>query len=337
MSIKNTQELADERESINIADRLNAKITSTGNPTVVGLDPVLSAVPDIYKKPYYALADSFEAVARTYADFNRDIIDAVCSIVPAVKLQIAFYEKYGVQGLIAFKQTIDYARSKGLFVFEDGKRNDIGNTADAYAQGHLGKVELLNGEKCPSLDLDWLTVSPFLGKDSLIPFVDTCIANNKGIFILVKTSNPSSSDIQNQVTENGNTIYAELAKFVNDQAQRFVGKSGYSSIGAVVGATFPYEAEELRKIMPNSIFLVPGYGAQGGNAQSVVPCFNNDALGAIVNNSRGIMTAWQNRFSAQQCTSENFKNSVEEATLTMRDEIIAALKQHDKMFRLQKL
>jgi orotidine-5'-phosphate decarboxylase len=312
---------------MNIADRLIKKIISLKSPVVVGLDPVLSSIPDVYKDPYCNLSDPFEGVARTLLDFNRDIIDAVYEIAPVVKPQIAFYEKYGPRGFWAFHEIVKYAQSKDMIVIGDGKRNDIGNTATAYAEGHLGKVELLNGEKQPALDLDWLTVSPFMGRDSLDPFIETCINNDKGVFILVKTSNPSSEDIQNRITEKGRTIYADLAAYVNEQAQRFVGEYGYSPIGAVVGATFPYEAEELRKIMPNNIFLVPGYGAQGGDAKSVVPCFNDDALGALVNNSRGIMNAWKEKFTPSQCTKADFKGCVAEATETMRSKIIEALRE----------
>ena len=319
--------------SVNIADRLNSKIIIMKSPIVVGLDPVLSAIPDIYKKPHLDASNPFEGVARTLLDFNRDIIDVVHNIAPAVKPQIAFYEKYGTWGFWAFQETVEYARSKNMIVIEDGKRNDIGNTAMAYAEGHLGDVELLDGGKRASLDLDWLTVSPFLGRDSLDPFVETCEKCNKGIFILVKTSNPSSDDIQNRVTEKGITIYADLANYVNEQAKRFVGgRFGYSSIGAVVGATFPYEAEELRKAMPNSIFLVPGYGAQGGSANDVVPCFNDDALGAVVNNSRGIMNAWKDKHPPSQCSKEDFKKCVAESSETMRSTIVSTLKKHGKIF-----
>lgn len=315
---------------MNAADRLNQRILALKSPVVVGLDPVLSAIPDEYKEPYRNLPNAFEAVAKTLVDFNRDLIDAVAGVVPAVKPQMAFYEKYGWQGCQALEKTVKYARKKGLIVVGDGKRNDIGNTAQAYAQGCLGRVDLLDGGMAPSLDLDWLTVSPFLGTDSLTPFVEVAITNNKGIFILVKTSNPSSGELQNIKMENGKTVAENLAVFVNEQGQQAVGESGYSPIGAVVGATFPAEAETLREIMPKSIFLVPGYGAQGGGADDVAPCFNDDGLGAIINSSRGIMCAYQEKWTAQQCSRADFKLAAREASEKMRDEIVVALKKKRK-------
>jgi len=329
---------------MNIADLLNKKIIELKAPIVVGLDPTLPAIPDVYKSPYLQLDNPLEAVAKTILDFNKDIVDSVYEIVPAVKPQCAFYEKYGHWGFWAFEESIKYAKSKGMVVIADGKRNDIGSTATAYAEAFLGEVELLDGRKSSSIGADLLTVSPFLGRDGIAPFVETCEKQGKGIFVLVKTSNPSSSDIQNQVTvgrvaqppaveavashltiENGRTIFEGLAAYVNEVGKNSIGDSGYSAIGAVVGATYPKEAEVLRQLMPKSIFLVPGYGAQGGGAKDVAPCFNKDKLGAIVNSSRGIMCAYKEKYKATECSKEQYKATVQEATLKMREDISSVL------------
>lgn len=209
-------------------------------------------------------ANPLSAVAEVIYKFNCDIIDTVAELVPAVKPQMAFYEKYGSYGVTAFEKTVAYAKSEGLVVIKDAKRNDIGNTAKAYADGHLGIVETLDGSYTSAFDVDFLTVTPFLGSESLNPFVDVCKKNNKGTFVLVKTSNISSGEIQDVITKKGISISQRIAKYVAEQTEFFVGKYGYSSIGAVVGATYPEEAVTLRKIIPKSYFLVPGYGVQGG-------------------------------------------------------------------------
>lgn len=316
-----------------IIDSLIQKIVALKAPVVIGLDPVLSEIPDAYKKPYLAMKNKFAASAKVLYDFNKDMINAFYDIAPAVKPQIAMYEKYGSYGIKAYEKTIQYAKKKGMFVVADAKRNDIGNTAKAYAGAFLGTVDLLDGSHAESFSADWLTVSPFLGSDSITPFVDVCIGNNRGIFILVKTSNPAGGDIQNKIsTQTGNTIFSDLARFVNIQSERFVGKFGYSPIGAVVGATYPAEAEELRMLMPKAIFLVPGYGAQGGKADDVVPCFNKGGLGAIVNSSRGIMCAYKTKHSTTTCTKEQFKAATRNAVLDMIKEINTSLNENEKGF-----
>lgn len=314
----------------NIADVLNEKIKSMKSPIVVGLDPVLKEIPDCYKEKYAGTEDKFEAIGNILFDFNKDIIDVVCDIVPAVKPQIAFYEAYGSQGVLAFEKTVKYAKSKGMIAVEDGKRNDIGNTAAAYARGHLGKVDVGNSQEMDSINVDFLTVSPYLGADSLDPFVEECIKNNKGIFILVKTSNPQAGYIQDVVDENGMKVYEIIAKYVAEQAEKFVGEGGYSPIGAVVGATYPEQAVELRKVMPKSIFLVPGYGAQGATAKDICNSFHSDGLGAIVNSSRGIIFAYKNKYTKEDCTREQYMESVKEATEEMKAGILDALKQAGK-------
>ncbi len=310
---------------MNIVDKLIERTVKTKNPTVVGLDPDINKIP-AYCKGDLKSKNPFEAVAGVIYNFNRDIIDTVWDIVPAVKPQIAFYEKYGSYGVAAFEKTIKYAKSKGLVVVADAKRNDIGNTAAAYADGYIGKVELLDGTFVPAIDADFLTVTPFLGSESLRPFYDTCLKHNKGIFVLVKTSNVGSGEIQNVITAEGLTVSQSIAKAVSAQSGLFCGRYGYSPIGAVVGATYPKEAVTLRQMMPKSYFLVPGYGAQGGGAEDILPCFNEDGLGAIVNSSRGILYTHMSEEERQKCSREEYLQSVRKATLDMRANIYEALK-----------
>lgn len=310
---------------MNIVDKLIEKTIETKNPTVVGLDPDTSKIPACYKINNDNI-NPLSAVAEVIYKFNCDIIDTVAEFVPAVKPQMAFYEKYGSYGVVAFEKTVAYAKSKGLVVIEDAKRNDIGNTAKAYADGHLGVVETLDGSYTATFDVDFLTVTPFLGSESLNPFIDVCKKNNKGIFVLVKTSNTSSGEIQDVITKDGISISQSIAKYVAKQSESFVGKYGYSSIGAVVGATYPEEAVALRKIMPKSYFLVPGYGVQGGGAEDIVPCFNLDGLGAIINSSRGILYTHMSDEERNNCTKEEYLNSVRNAVVEMQNDIYSTLK-----------
>ena len=310
---------------MNIADKLIESIIRLKNPSVIGLDPDMGKIPACYKagRP---VGQPMESAAETIAAFNRDIIDAVADIVPAVKPQMAFYEKYGSCGVSAFEKTVAYAKSRGLIVIEDAKRNDIGNTAQAYADGHLGMVELPDGTCAASLDADFLTVTPFLGSESLRPFVEACIRHNKGIFVLVRTSNASAGEIQDAVTSEGQTVSRCLARYVAAQAEASVGARGYSPIGAVVGATYPEEAVLLRSLMPKSWLLVPGYGAQGGGAKDVLPCFNPDGLGAIVNSSRAILYTHMSDAERACCTREDYRRRVREAAESMRHDLYTALK-----------
>ncbi len=314
---------------MNIVDRLVENTIKTKNPSVIGLDPDIKRIPACYKIGW-ADKHPLEAVADIIFDFNRDIIDTIAELVPAVKPQMAFYEKYGSFGVATFEKTVAYAKSKGLVVVEDAKRNDIGNTATAYADGHLGIVELLDGSFTTSIDADFLTVTPFLGSESLEPFVDVCMSQNKGIFVLVKTSNSSSGEIQDVVTSDGVTVSQSIAKYVCENAERFIGESGYSSIGAVVGATYPEEAASLRKLMPKSYFLVPGYGAQGGGAKDILPCFNSDGLGAIVNSSRGILYTHMTDEERSHCSSKSYLSNVRMAVLDMQKDIYLFLKNEYK-------
>ena len=312
----------------NAADRLIKNIDDKKNPSVVGLDPFLEYIPNFLKKKY--LGNSFEATRDVIIEFNKTIIDAIADIVPAVKPQIAFYEKYGSNGIIAFEETIKYAKKQGLFVIGDCKRNDIGSTAQAYAQAYLGEIDLIDSSKKPSFNVDCLTVTPYLGSDGIEPFIDICKTHGKSIFVLVKTSNPSAGEFQDKIIENGNPLYEEVAKYVSEAGSELVGYKGYSSIGAVVGAAYPYEAKRLRIIMPKSIFLVPGYGAQGGGAKDTVPCFNEDGYGAIVNSSRGILYAYKNEKYNKQFSEKQFTQAARQAAIDMQKDIAKALKNSDK-------
>ncbi len=311
---------------MNIVDKLIEKTIETKNPTVIGLDPDIRKIPACYKSDVSNNENPLATVADVIYKFNCDIIDTVAELVPAVKPQMAFYEKYGSHGIAAFEKTVAYAKSRKLVVIEDAKRNDIGNTATAYADGHIGIVETLDGSFVPSFDVDFLTVTPFLGSESINPFVDVCKEHNKGIFALVKTSNSSSGEIQDVIRDDGLTVSQSIAKYIAEHAAQFVGEHGYSSIGAVVGATYPEEATTLRKIMPRSYFLVPGYGVQGGGSKDILPCFNSDGLGAIVNSSRGILYTHMSDDERNRCTREEYLKSVKSAVIGMKEDIYSTLK-----------
>jgi len=310
---------------MNVVDKLIENTVRTKNPSVIGLDPDIGKIPACYKVNV-KISNPFAAAANVIYEFNRDVIDTVADLVPAVKPQMAFYEQYGSYGVAAFEETVAYAKSKGLVVIEDAKRNDIGNTAQAYADGHLGYVELLDGSISSSIDADFLTVTPFLGSESLHPFIEVCKKNGKGIFVLIKTSNTSSGEIQDVIASDGMTISQRIAKYVSGQANAYTGEHGYSSIGAVVGATYPEEAVLLRKLMPKSYFLVPGYGAQGGSAKDILPCFHKDGLGAIVNSSRGILYTHMTNEERAHCTRQEYLISVRSAALQMQEDIYSVLK-----------
>lgn len=271
----------------NFADRLIEAIKAKGNPCIIGLDPRFELIPHSFFNDVEDKTKN-EIIEDVLFDFNACIIDEIKDLVPGVKLQSAFYEQYGVPGMWAFKRSITYAKEAGLLVVIDAKRNDIGSTAEAYANAFIGRSRILDTEDA-IFDGDAVTVSPFLGRDSVTPFVEAAKKYGKGIFVLVKTSNPGSGDLQDLVVPpNNEPLYKNLARMVDELGKDVIGESGYSSIGAVVGATYPAQAAELRAIMPKAIFLVPGYGAQGGTAEDTVPCFNSDKLGAIVNSSRAI-------------------------------------------------
>lgn len=272
-------------------NKLVEKIKKLNAPIVVGLDPMLNYVPEfIQKKAFEEYGETLEGAAEAIWQFNKGIIDATYDLIPAVKPQIAMYEQFGVEGLKAFKKTVDYAKSKDLVVIGDIKRGDIGSTSAAYAIGHVGKVKVGSKEITP-FDEDFVTVNPYLGSDGVTPFIDVCKDTDKGIFVLVKTSNPSSGEFQDRLID-GRPLYERVGEKVAEWGAEHMGDS-YSYVGAVVGATYPEMGKVLRKIMPKTYILVPGYGAQGGKAKDLAPYFNEDGLGAIVNSSRGIIAAYK--------------------------------------------
>ena len=272
-------------------NKLCEKIKKLNAPIVVGLDPMLSYVPEhIVKKSLAEHGETLEGAADAIWQFNKAIVDAVYDLIPAVKPQVAMYEQFGVAGMAAYKKTVDYCHEKDLVVIGDVKRGDIGSTSAAYAVGHLGKVQV-GSRMLSAFNEDFATVNPYLGTDGIKPFVDVCREEKKGLFILVKTSNPSSGEFQDRMID-GRPLYERVGEKVAEWGEDCMGDS-YSYIGAVVGATYPEMGKVLRKVMPKSFILVPGYGAQGGKAADLVPYFNEDGLGAIVNSSRGIIAAYK--------------------------------------------
>ena len=272
-------------------NQLIANIKKTGAPIVVGLDPMLKYIQEhIQKKAFAEFGETLEGAAEAIWQFNKEIVDKTYDLIPAVKPQIAMYEQFGIPGLVAFKKTVDYCKSKGLVVIGDIKRGDIGSTSSAYAVGHIGKVQVGSKTYAP-FDEDFVTVNPYLGSDGVNPFIDVCKEEKKGLFILVKTSNPSSGEFQDQMID-GRPLYELVGEKVAQWGEDCMGDE-YSYIGAVVGATYPEMGKVLRKVMPKSYILVPGYGAQGGKGKDLVHFFNEDGLGAIVNSSRGIIAAYK--------------------------------------------
>ncbi len=299
-------------------DRLLEKIVEKQNPTVAGLDPKLAYIPEyLREKSYQKYGKTLEGAADALLSFNKGLINALCDIVPAVKPQAAYYEMYGWQGVKALYETIQYAKSKGMVVITDGKRNDIGATMQAYAAAHLGTTDI-EGEKTEAFGAELLTVNGYLGSDGITPLLEVCKAGDKGIFVLVKTSNPSSGELQDRKLESGESIYRAMGDRCEAWGKELPGKYGYSGVGAVVGATYPAQLGELRKALPHTFFLVPGYGAQGGAADDVAPAFDKNGLGAIVNSSRGIMCAWQK----ENCAPEDYAQAARREAIRMRDEIV---------------
>lgn len=302
--------------------KLITKIQKTQAPIVVGLDPMMNYIPEhIQKKAFAEYGETLEGAAEAIWQYNKEIVDAVYDIIPAVKPQIAMYEQFGIEGLKAFKKTVDYCKEKDLVVIGDVKRGDIGSTSAAYAVGHLGKVKVGSKTFVP-FDEDFATVNPYLGSDGIKPFIDVCKEEKKGLFILVKTSNPSSGEFQDQLI-NGRPLYELVGEQVAKWGEDCMGDN-YSYIGAVVGATYPEMGKTLRKIMPKSFILVPGYGAQGGKGADLVHFFNEDGLGAIVNSSRGIIAAYKQEQYAK-FGAENFAEASRAAVLDMQADIQSAL------------
>lgn len=303
-------------------NKLVKKIEANKAPIVVGLDPMLSYVPEAIKaKAFAEHGETLEGAAEAIWQYNKGIVDAVYDLIPAVKPQIAMYEQFGIPGMVAYKKTVDYCKEKDLVVIGDVKRGDIGSTSAAYATGHLGKVQV-GSNLIPVFDEDFATVNPYLGTDGIKPFVDECKKENKGIFVLVKTSNPSSGEFQDRLID-GRPLYEWVAEKVAEWGSDCMGDA-YSYVGCVIGATYPEMGKVLRKLMPKQYILVPGYGAQGGKASDLAPYFNADGLGAIVNSSRGIIAAYKQEQYAkfgEAC----YADASRQAVIDMREDINSAL------------
>lgn len=299
-------------------NQLIKKIELTSAPIVVGLDPTLKLIPNqLLKKAFQEYGENPEGVGEAIWQFNKGIIDAIYDLIPAVKPQIAMYEQFGIEGLKAYNRTIEYSKSKGLVVIGDIKRGDIGSTSEAYATGHIGKVTL-GGTEYRGFDVDFATINPYMGSDSVLPFIKVCQEESKGLFILVKTSNPSSGEFQDQLIGD-KPLYELVGRKVAEWGELHMGET-YSQIGAVVGATYPEMGKILRKLMPKNYILVPGYGTQGGKAEDLKPFFNKDGLGAIVNSSRGIIAAYQLK-TYEKFGEEGYAEASRQAVIDMRDDL----------------
>ena len=312
-------------------DRLQQKIDAMRNPTVVGLDPALEHIPpQILEKHFSEKGETFEAAAAAVVEFNTGLIDALCDIVPAVKPQSAYYEALGYEGVEAMKKTFDYAKSKGMYVICDAKRNDIGTTAEAYSAAFLGSVKVGSSELRP-FDADALTVNAYLGSDGIKPFIETAVKYDKAVFALVRTSNPSAGELQDMfISGQGDDmpslspprrLYTAVGELMEEISRDTIGKYGFTRVGAVVGATYPEEAEFLRARLINTFFLVPGYGAQGGSAAHAARAFDENGRGAVINSSRAIIAAWKK-------SGEGYKAAARAEALRMREELRACLKTH---------
>ena len=301
----------------NQIDRLIDKIKETKNPTVMGLDPRYDMLPDCVKEKY---GTSLEEVSKAIVEYNKALIDATCDVIPAIKPQIAFYEMFGIPGMKAFDETCKYAKQKGMIIIADVKRGDIGSTAAGYSNAYLGKTKI--GDKEESIfDVDFVTVNPYMGTDCIKPFVEDCKKYDKGLFILVKTSNPSSGELQDLKLETGEEVYTNVAKLVEKWGEDLRGKYGYSSIAAVVGATYPEQLKAIRKTAPHTYFLIPGYGAQGGKAEDIALGFDKNGLGGIVNASRSLMCAYKSDRWKNDFDEKDYAKATRAEALRMRDEL----------------
>ncbi len=300
-----------------ITDKLIERIKELDNPTVAGIDTSFDYLPDDMKNG----VKDFKSASAAVLEFNKRIIDNICDIVPCVKVQIAYYEMYGLDGMRTFAETVKYAGKKGMLVMTDAKRNDIGATAECYAKAYLGETAV--GDKTyTAFDSDFLTVNGYLGSDGIKPFLGWMQKRDKGIFVLVKTSNKSSGELQDLKLENGKTVYEYMGSLVEEWGKDSIGKYGYSAVGAVVGATHPAQAEILRKEMPHTFFLIPGYGAQGGTADDLKVCFNKDGLGGIVNSSRGILCAYRQ----EKYAGRSYYEAARQACIDMKNDLNRAIK-----------
>ena len=306
----------------NIIDQLIEKIKIMKNPTVIGLDPRYEMLPKCVKDKY---PKTLEGVGQAIIEYNKALIDAIYDIIPAIKPQIAFYEMYGIPGMQAFKETCEYAKQKGMFVIADIKRGDIGSTAQGYSNAYLGKTKI--GENEQSLyDIDFVTVNPYMGTDCVKPFIEDCKKYNKGLFILVKTSNPSSGELQDVKLESGEEVYTRVAKYVENWGEELRGEYNYSSISAVVGATYPEQLKQLRKVAPHTYFLIPGYGAQGGKAEDIALGFDENGLGGIVNASRSLMCAYKSDIWKNKFEEKDYAKATRAEALRMKEELCSKIK-----------
>ena len=306
----------------NAMDVLITKIKEMNNPTVIGLDPRYDMLPNCIKEKY---GTDVQSVCEGILEYNKALIDATYDIIPAVKPQIAFYEMFGVDGINCFKETCKYAKEKGMIVIADVKRGDIGSTAAGYSNAYLGETPV--GDKKESFfDIDFVTVNPYLGVDGIKPFIEDAKKYRKGIFILVKTSNPSSAELQDLRLESGETVYEKVAELVKTWGEELIGEKGYSSVGAVVGATHPTQLKDLRKLMPNTFFLIPGYGAQGGKAEDIALGFDKDGVGGIVNASRSLMCAYKSDLWKDEFGDERFAEATRAEAIRMRNELTLSIK-----------
>ena len=303
-------------------DRLIERIKETNNPTVMGLDPRYDMLPNCVRQKY---GQTLDEVCKAILEYNKSLIDSTYDIIPAVKPQIAFYEMFGIPGMEAFKETCRYAKEKGMIVIADIKRGDIGSTAAGYSNAFLGKTPIGENEEA-IYDVDFVTLNPYMGIDSIKPFIDDCKKYDKGAFILVKTSNPSSGDLQDLKLENGEEIYTKVAKLVENWGEDLVGKYGYSSIAAVVGATYPEQLKQIRETAPHTFFLIPGYGAQGGKAGDIALGFDKNGIGGIINASRSLMCAYKSDKWKDKVKEEDYANATRLEAIRMRDELNEAIK-----------
>lgn len=305
----------------NAMDELIQKVKEMNNPTVIGLDPRYEMIPKEVTNKY---DNTIEGVCKAIVEFNKGLIDATYDIIPAVKPQLAFYEMFGTKGIEAFEETCKYAKQKQMIIIADAKRGDIGSTAAGYSNAYLGKTVVAD-RKESIFDVEFITVNPYLGIDGVKPFIEDAKQYGKGIFILVKTSNPSSGELQDLTTADGEEIYVKVAKLVNTWGEELVGENGYSAVAAVVGATYPKQLEKLRNIMPHTYFLIPGYGAQGGKAEDIALGFDNKGLGGIVNASRSLMCAYQKEEWKEIYQEQGYAMATRKEAIKMREELNKAI------------
>ena len=302
---------------MNAIDKLINKIKETNNPTVMGLDPRYDMLPKCVTDKY---PKTLEGVSKAIIEYNKALIDATYDIIPAVKPQLAFYEMFGIPGMVAFEETCRYAKEKGMIIIADNKRGDIGSTAQGYSNAYLGRTPIGEIEEAV-YDVEFITVNPYMGTDCVKPFIEDCKKYNKGIFILVKTSNPSSGELQDVKLGSGEEVYKKVVELVEKWGEELRGEYGYSSIAAVVGATYPKQLQELRELAPHTYFLIPGYGAQGGKASDIALGFDKTGLGGIVNASRSLMCAYKSENWKDKFKEEEYAQATRAEALRMRDEL----------------